>query len=113
MSDCIFCKITAGEFGHAKGGQGTEFVYEDEICCAFRDLHPKAKTHILIVPKKHIPSIAELGVDDQAIAGHLLNSAKIIGEKLNLPGYNLQINVGKEGGQEIFHLHLHLMSNAG
>ncbi len=105
MSDCIFCKIIKREIP-------SEFLYEDENCVIFKDIHPKAKTHLLIIPKKHIHSIAEMEEGDEKIVGHLTRCAKSIGNKLNLSGYQLQINVGKDGGQEIFHLHIHLMSNA-
>mgnify|MGYP001608433280 FL=1 len=105
MSDCIFCKIINKEIP-------SEFLYEDENCVIFKDIHPKAKTHLLIIPKKHIHSIAEMEEGDEKIVGHLTRCAKSIGNKLNLSGYQLQINVGKDGGQEIFHLHIHLMSNA-
>ncbi len=104
MSDCIFCKIINKEIP-------CEFLYEDENCVIFKDIHPKAKTHLLVIPKKHIHSIAEMEEGDEKIVGHLTRCAKEIGSKLNLSGYQLQINVGKDGGQEIFHLHIHLMSN--
>lgn len=104
MSECIFCKVIAGAFG-------TEFLYEDEHCVIFRDINPKAKTHLLIVPRKHIPSVAHVEEEDKSNMGNLIWSAKKIAEKLKLPAYRLQIHVGKEAGQEIFHLHVHLMSN--
>lgn len=104
MDDCIFCKIVSGEVQ-------TEFLHEDEFCSIFKDIYPKAKTHLLIVPKKHIPTIADMAVGDEKIVGHLINMAKDMGKKLDLPGYKLQFNVGKDGGQEIFHVHLHLISN--
>ena len=103
MSDCIFCKIVNGEIG-------TEFLYEDSDCVVFRDINPKTATHLLIVSKKHIPSIADMEMGDKKIIANLVACAKKIAEKLELKGYNLQINGGKEGGQEIFHLHIHLMS---
>lgn len=106
MSDCIFCKILKGEIE-------TEFLYQDEICSIFPDANPKANTHLLIVPKKHIPTIAEMQEGDEKIIGHLVLCAKNIAEKLDLKGYTLQINVGKGGGQEIFHVHMHLMSKYG
>lgn len=106
MSDCIFCKIIKKEIP-------SEFIYEDDFCVVFKDIHPKAKTHLLVVTKKHIHSIAEMEEGDEKIVGHLMRAAKNIGSKLGLPGYKLGINVGKEGGQEIFHLHVHLLSNAG
>lgn len=103
MDDCIFCKIASGEIE-------SKFVYEDDKCMVFPDLHPKNKTHLLIVPKKHVASVAEMAESDKELFGHLLFVAKKVGDDLSLKGYNLQINVGKEGGQEIFHLHIHLMS---
>lgn len=106
MADCIFCKIINKEIN-------SEFLYEDDKCVIFRDLHPKTKTHLLILSKKHIPSIAEMKSGDELIVGHLFNCAKSIAEKMNLEGYQLLINVGKDGGQEIFHLHVHLMSKSG
>ncbi len=102
-SDCIFCKILNGE-------AGTEFLHEDDNCVIFRDIHPKANTHLLIVPRRHIPSIIDVTDNDKELISDLILNAKKIAEKLKLNGYNLQINVGKDGGQEIFHLHIHLMS---
>lgn len=106
MNDCIFCKIIAKEIP-------SEFLHEDENCVVFRDLHPKEKTHLLIVSKKHIHSIAEMESGDEKVVGHLLHMAQKIGHDLKLAGYKLQINVGKDGGQEIFHLHIHLLSKSG
>ena len=103
MEDCIFCKIISKEIN-------SDLLYEDEQCIVIKDLYPKAKTHLLIIPKKHIESIITLEDEDQIITGHLINTAKNIAKKLNLKGYKLQINVGKDGGQEIFHLHIHLLS---
>jgi len=103
MSDCVFCKILNKDIP-------AEFIYEDEECIAFRDINPKAETHVLIVPKEHIDSVMEMSDKDEKLIGHLVFAAKKIAEKLNLSGYNLQFNVGKDGGQEIFHIHLHLMS---
>lgn len=105
MSDCVFCKIANGELG-------TDFVYRDDECVVFKDLRPKAKTHLLIVPVKHIDSVATMDESDEDLAGKLLICAKKVADQLGLRGYNLQINVGKEGGQEIFHLHIHLTSNS-
>jgi histidine triad (HIT) family protein len=105
MEDCLFCKIVAGEINN-------EFLYEDEVCVIFKDINPKAKTHLLIVSKKHIDSIADLEDGDEKIVGHMVLCAKDIAKKMELSGYNLQFNVGKDGGQEVFHIHLHLMSNS-
>lgn len=104
MDDCIFCKIVQGRIP-------TVFVYEDELCRVFLDIHPKAKTHLLIVPVKHIASIADMVEGDEKIVGHLMKCAQSVAKKMNLRGYNLQINVGKEAGQEVFHLHVHLLSH--
>lgn len=104
MEDCVFCKILNKEIP-------SEFLYEDPNCIVLKDINPKAETHLLIVPKKHIPTIMDMKAGDEKIIGHLVSCAKKMGEKLNLPGYHLQINVGKEGGQEVFHIHMHMMSN--
>ena len=77
---------------------------------AFKDIYPKAPFHILIVPKKHIPSINHLKIDDKILMGELILVAQEIARQNNLKGYKLLINVGREGGQVIDHLHLHLLS---
>ncbi len=102
-TDCIFCKIVAGEIP-------SEFLYEDDDCVVFNDANPKTKTHLLILPKKHIPTIADLEEGDEKIMGHLIMVAKNLAAEMNLAGYQLQINVGRDGGQEVFHVHIHLMS---
>jgi len=103
MENCIFCKIVKGEIPCIK-------VFENESFVAFNDISPKAKIHILVVPKKHIESVKELEVDDEKLAGELIMNAKQIAKEKNLEGYKLAINVGKEGGQIVGHLHLHLLS---
>lgn len=102
MTDCLFCKISKGEIN-------SDVVYEDNEVKAFRDIHPKAPTHILIVPKMHIQSIAHLEANHNDIIAKLIYNAKRIAEELGLKGYKLQFNVGREGGQEVDHLHLHLL----
>lgn len=106
MDDCIFCKIINKEIP-------TEFIYEDDEIVAFNDIHPKAKHHVLIVPKKHIPKISDLNENeqDEILVGKMFLIARDIAKEKNLDGYNLQFNVGKSAGQIIFHIHLHLMSN--
>lgn len=104
--DCIFCKIINKQIP-------SEFIYEDDKCVAFKDINPKAHTHLLVVPRKHIASVAHMDNEDLNLMGHLIYTAKLLGEKNNLPHYNLQFNVGKGAGQEVFHIHLHLMSNGG
>lgn len=101
-SDCLFCKIINGEIP-------SKTEYQDEICFAFHDINPKERVHILIVPRKHIPTIKDIEEGDEKIMGHLIKVAKEIAKKNNLEGYRLQFNVGEKGGQEIFHIHLHLM----
>lgn len=104
MADCIFCKIIAGEIPGDK-------VYSDDRVTAFRDIHPVAPTHILIVPNRHIASVNELTEADEALAGHLLVTARKLAEQEGIAGdgYRLILNTGKHGGQEVHHLHLHLI----
>lgn len=99
---CVFCQIVNKEIP-------STIVYEDEQVLAFNDINPSAETHILIIPKKHIDSIKELEETDEKLVGHLFVVARKIAKEKGLKGYKLQINVGKEGGQIIFHLHLHLL----
>lgn len=103
MDDCIFCKIISGQIP-------SQFLYEDENCVIFKDINPKAKTHLLVVPKKHVPTIAEMKDEDVKIVDHMIVCAKNIAKKMGLSGYQLMFNVGKSGGQEVFHIHMHLMS---
>ncbi|MCW5875599.1 MAG: histidine triad nucleotide-binding protein [Anaerolineales bacterium] len=102
--DCIFCKIVAGELP-------AEMVYQDEQVSAFRDIHPKAPIHILIVPNRHIPSTSELSLEDDALAGRLLTVVPGIVEAEGIAqrGYRLIANAGSDGRQEVFHLHIHLL----
>ncbi|MCF7885619.1 MAG: histidine triad nucleotide-binding protein [Candidatus Marinimicrobia bacterium] len=102
--DCLFCKITAGKMD-------TEFVYEDSDLVAFKDINPMAPVHILIVPKKHIPTINDLKKTDTVLVGEMIQIAKRIAKEQNIAdeGYRLVFNCGKMGGQEVDHLHLHLL----
>ena len=105
MTDsCIFCKIISNEV------QAT-ILYRDEQVTAFRDTHPVAPTHILIVPNKHIESVAGLNVEDEQLVGHLFTVARKLAEEAGIAtgGYRLITNTGPNGGQTIFHLHLHLI----
>lgn len=99
---CIFCKISAGEIP-------SDTVYEDDEVLVFKDIHPKAPVHLLVVPKKHVESIAALEENDRENVAKLIYTAKKMAEDQGLKGYKLTFNVGREGGQEIDHLHLHLM----
>lgn len=100
--DCIFCKIIKKEVK-------SEFLYESDNIVAFNDINPEMPVHILIVPKKHLPSIKEMQPGDKELIGEMFLSAKELAEKNNLTGYKLAINVGRDGGQIIDHLHLHLL----
>ena len=101
MSDCIFCKIINGDFQ-------TKFVYENEYAVVFNDINPKADTHLLVVPRLHVESLNEL--DDENLLGKLLMTVKEVTNKLNIKAYRTVINTGKEAGQEVFHLHIHILS---
>ena len=103
MSKTLFEKIVAREIPAA-------IVYEDDSVLAFRDIHPQAPTHILIVPKKLIPRIAEAEADDQKLLGHLLLKAAEVAKQLELKnGYRLVINNGADGGETVPHLHVHIL----
>lgn len=104
MSDCIFCKII-------NKNVPTEFIYEDDKIVIFRDINPKASTHLLILPKKHIVSVKDLEDDDRDVVSDLLFRARDIAREKNLSGYKLVFNVGRDGGQIIDHLHMHLLSD--
>jgi histidine triad (HIT) family protein len=88
-----------------------DIVYEDEKCLAFKDIDPKAPVHILIIPKKEIPSMAEAAESDKELLGHLLIAASQIAKDLGVSesGYRVVANTNKEGGQEVYHLHIHLL----
>ena len=103
MEECIFCNI-------ANKQAQAEIVYEDERFFVFPDIHPKAPVHLLIVPKKHIPSLREVEEKDTELMGEMLLVAKKVGRERDMKGYKLQMNVGKEGGQEIDHIHLHFLA---
>jgi len=102
--ECIFCRIVAGELP-------ANIVYQDEHFLAFRDILPRAPIHVLIIPKTHITSVAELTNEWQELAGRLIIIAKNLAEKEGIAknGYRLVINCGHEGGQLVPHLHLHLI----
>lgn len=100
--DCVFCKIINKELPG-------DIVYEDDKAIAFNDIHPKASVHILIVPKKHVASVSQMESNDNALIGELFLIAKKIAQDKKLNGYKLLINVGREGGQLVEHLHLHLL----
>ena len=101
-ADCIFCKITNGSISSNK-------IYEDEDVIAFNDIHPKAKVHFLIIPKLHIESLASCEAQHQALLGKMLLLAPNLAKEQGVAGFRTIINTGREGGQEIFHIHLHVL----
>ncbi len=103
MSDCLFCKIVAGEIP-------SETVYEDEQVVVFRDINPKAEVHLLVIPRQHIASLDELTPEQDAIMAHMLRVLPQLAKAEGLDdGFRTIINTGKGGGQIIFHLHMHLL----
>ncbi|MBA2736474.1 MAG: histidine triad nucleotide-binding protein [Pyrinomonadaceae bacterium] len=104
MSDCIFCKIIAGEIPSAK-------IYEDEICVAFNDLSPQAPTHLLIIPREHFDSLDKAESRHKETLGHLLLTAAEIAREKGFAenGYRVVINTNRNGGQTVYHLHVHLL----
>ena len=102
MADCIFCKIAKNEIP-------SETIFEDSDVKVFKDIKPSAPIHFLFIPKKHIQSIAHLEVDHNEIISKLIYTAKNVAKDKDLTGYKLVFNVGREGGQVIDHLHLHLL----
>jgi len=104
MSDCIFCKIAAGDIP-------AELVYEDDLVVGFRDLNPQAPTHVLLIPRRHIATINDLQPEDEAIIGRLYSAAAKVAEQEGIAeqGYRTLINCNDDGGQTVFHVHLHLL----
>jgi len=102
--DCVFCQIVAGKIP-------SEILYQDEEVIAFRDINPQAPTHLIIIPKRHIPSLIHLSEAESPLAGHMINAANELAKKEGIAesGYRLVINCGQEGGQLVPHLHMHLL----
>jgi len=102
-SDCLFCKIAAGTIPAKR-------VYEDDLCLCFADIHPQAPTHLLLISKQHIASLAHAESADTPLLGHLLAKAAEVALGAGLAkGYRVVINTGPDGGQTVDHLHLHLL----
>jgi histidine triad (HIT) family protein len=101
----LFEKIIAREIP-------ADIVFEDDLCAAFQDINPKAPIHILIVPKKPIPRVAEAATDDESLLGHLLHTSRLIAEKLGVieSGFRLVINNGRHAGEAVPHLHIHFLA---
>ena len=103
MSDCLFCKISAGEIPSNK-------VYEDELCYAFYDIDPQAPTHFLVIPKAHIGSVAEVSGDNSAVVAHIFEVIAKVTKELGLDSYRVGSNIGEQAGQSVHHLHFHVLS---
>lgn len=101
--DCIFCKIANGEIPSSK-------VYEDDKVLAFNDIEPQAPVHILIIPKEHIASAAEINEANSALVAHIFEVAAKIAKEQNLDGFRIVNNCGDSAGQTVKHIHFHLMS---
>ncbi|MBI4283218.1 MAG: histidine triad nucleotide-binding protein [Chloroflexi bacterium] len=102
--DCVFCKIVAGEMA-------ANILYQDERVIAFPDINPVAPTHLLIIPRKHIPSLAQLSENESSLVSDMVNTANQLAKRVGIAerGYRLVVNCGKEGGQGVPHLHMHLL----
>ena len=104
MSDCLFCKIIAGEIP-------ADIVYESESMLAFRDINPQAPTHVLIIPRKHIATINDIERNDAGTVGELLLAAQAVARQEGIAdgGYRAVMNCNADAGQTVFHIHLHLL----
>lgn len=102
--NCLFCKIIAGDISSSK-------VYEDDICIAFNDISPQAPTHILLIPREHFDSLDKAAKNHKETLGHLLFTAAEIAREKGFAenGYRVVINTNGDGGQTVFHLHVHLL----
>ncbi len=105
MSDCLFCKIVAKEIP-------ADVIFEDDRVLAFKDINPAAPHHILVIPKKHIASLDKLDPEDRDLAGYLLEVVAKLARELGVakPGYRTVINTNHEAGQQVYHIHLHLIA---
>ena len=102
MSDCLFCKIAAGEIPSNK-------VYEDDLCFAFYDIAPQAPVHFLVIPKAHIASVSEVNSENSATVAHIFEVISKLAKDLKLDSYRVVSNIGEQAGQSVFHLHFHVL----
>ena len=102
MSGCIFCRIVAGE-------APARIVYQDEAVTVFHDAHPVAPTHVLIVPNRHVTGVTSVEPEDAPVLGKLFVVARQVAEDLGVEAYRLVVNNGRNAGQSVFHLHVHLL----
>jgi histidine triad (HIT) family protein len=100
--NCLFCKIVAGQIPSDK-------VFEDDLILAFKDIHPQAPFHCLVIPKEHFATLNDFSQAEQGLLGRLLLTAQQLARDHGLPGYRVAMNVNREGGQVIFHAHLHVL----
>ena len=103
MSDCLFCKIIAGEIPSNK-------VYEDDVCYAFYDIDPQAPVHFLVIHKAHISSVSAVTEENCAAVGHIFRVIAELTQKLHLDSYRVVSNIGEQAGQSVRHLHFHVLS---
>lgn len=103
MSDCLFCKIAAGEIPSKK-------VYEDELCYAFYDIDPQAPVHFLVIPKEHIQSVSQVDESNANLVGHIFQVIAKVAKELGLESYRVVSNIGAQAGQSVLHLHFHVLS---
>lgn len=105
MSDCLFCRILEGAIPATK-------VHEDELCLGFKDIHPFAPTHVLFIPRQHLPGVNDVGLQDRLTVGHLVYRAGQYAREAGVAdsGYRLVVNTGAHANQSVFHLHLHLLA---
>lgn len=108
MSDCLFCKIAAKQIP-------AKVVFEDEKVLAFRDINPQAPAHLLVIPKQHLSTLNDLREDHAQLVGHMVLAAQRLAQSEGLAedGYRLVMNCNENGGQTVFHIHLHLLGGRG
>lgn len=104
MDDCIFCRIVSGDLE-------SDLIYEDDDLVAFRDLNPQAPTHVLLIPRRHVPTVNDLAYADAELIGRLVLAGQRLASEEGIAeeGYRLVLNCNREAGQSVFHLHLHLL----
>ena len=103
MSDCLFCKIIAGDIPSNK-------VYEDDLCFAFYDIAPQAPPHFLVIPKAHIASVSEVNAGTSADVAHIFEVIAKLSKELGMESYRVVSNIGEKAGQTVFHMHFHVLS---
>ena len=103
MSNCLFCKIAAGDIPSKK-------VYEDDLCYAFYDIDPQAPTHFLVIPKAHIGSVSDVNQENSAVVAHIFEVISRVTAELGIDSYRIVSNIGAQAGQSVFHLHFHVLS---